>query len=341
MGRGSGNLVRGGAVLRLWVVLLAALFWGSGVERAGAESIILNWQPVTEDTNGHLEVYPVYYQIYCDTIPAFKPGAANFLAATTATSYIHTDDRLGNPNQNLFYLVRATDIWGNQSAVSDTTGEVPFVLARIRAFLQAPYDAAGDSMRTGLARQGLVTAHSPYPQAPRAATPIPAATVDWVLLQLRDPATATIVAQESFLIDRHGYLTEPDGQRRDLGLTGALPGAYEVILRHRNHVAVISDTSYIFDARQPLPLDMSADGAFCRGPNSTLELESGVWGLWSGDINRDDQVSDLDYSFWRSAAEAGALGYQAADLDFDGAVTSRDYVIWYRAHRAGVASYVP
>lgn len=341
MGRGLAKLFRSVAVLPLWVVLFTALWWAAGTGRATAASVVIAWQAVTEDTNGHLETFPVYYQIYCDTIPAFTPGAANFLAATTTNIFVHTDDRLGNPNQNLFYLVRATDIWGNQSAVSDTTGEVPYVLTRVRAFLQAPYDAAGDSMRTGLARHGMVPASSPYPQAPRAVKALPAGTVDWVLLQLRDPACATIVAQESFLLDRHGNLTEPDGLRRDLGLTGALPGAYELILRHRNHVAVISDSSYFFDEREPLLLDMTVDPAFCRGPNSTLELESGIRGLWSGDVNRDDQVSDLDYSAWRSAAEAGRHGYQASDLDFDGAVTSRDYVVWYRAHRLGVASYVP
>lgn len=323
----------------LFFVVVAV--WMAGAPGALPQSATLSWQPVTEDTSGHAELPPVYYNIYCDTIPAFRPDSASFLAATLKTSYLHTDARLGDPNRHLFYQVRAVDMWGNESALSDTVGETGYLLVQVRAFLQAPYDAAGDSMRTNLQRQGLLPLASPYSVSPRAAAVMPPEAVDWVLLQLRDPATAVIAGEESFLMDREGYLTELDGRNRVLGFTGCAPGQYQLVLNHRNHVAVMSRNTYEFTGAPPVLHDFSADSAFCEGSGAACEVEPGVWGLWSGDINQDRQVSSLDFIFWQSAAREGRSGYLAEDLNFDGLITTADYVLWYRAHRRGVGSYVP
>jgi len=332
------NTGPGYAGLLFFVVLT---FWMGGARSGSAQSALLSWHAVTEDTSGHAEVQPVYYNIYCDTVPAFRPDSANFLAATLKTSWTHTDPRLADPNRHLFYQVRAVDIWGNQSAFSDTVGEVGYLLVKVRAFLQAPYDAEGDSMRTPLARLGLLPLASPYAAAPRAAAAAPGGAVDWVLLQLRDPTTANIVGEESFLLDREGFLTEPDGRNRVLGFTGCSPGDYQLVLNHRNHVAVMSRGTFPFNEAPPVLHDFSADSAFYEGSGAACELETGVWGLWSGDINQDHQVSGLDFAYWQSAARDGRRGYLAEDLNFDGHITTADYVLWHRAHRRGVNSYVP
>jgi hypothetical protein len=336
--RAGYSIRRSGRSVLLFFFLSLFGVQGKGVR---AQTATLSWQAVNEDTSGHAEVQPVYYNIYCDTVPAFTPSAATFLAATLKTSFTHSDARLSDPNRNLFYQVRAVDLWGNVSAVSDTVGETGYLLTRVRAFLQAPYDAAGDTMRTTLRQQGILPLASPYPMAPRSVTAMPAGIVDWVLLQLRDPETANIVGQESFLLHKSGYLTEMDGGNLDLGITGTPPGAYQIVLYHRNHVAVLSRTTFLLDETPPLLHDFSADSAFYEGRDAACELENGVWGLWSGDINQDHQVSDLDFSSWQSAAREGKTGYKPQDLNFDGLVTTRDYLLWYRTHRLGVNSYVP
>ncbi|HNW59704.1 MAG TPA: hypothetical protein PKI62_08525 [bacterium] len=330
------------AGLRRW---LAGFFVAMGLvvggREAAAQTATLSWQAVTEDVNGHAEVQPVYYNIYCDTVPAFQPGPANFLAATLNNSYVHSDPRLSDPHRHLYYQVRAVDVWGNTSAPSDTVGELPYVLVRARALLQACYDAAGDTMRTTLRQKGLVPLASPFTQAPRALTALPAGTVDWVLLQLRDPATANIVGEESFLLKQSGKLTELDGSNEALGITGCVPGSYELILYHRNHAAVMSRATVVLNESAPTLFDFAADSAVYAGKNAACELETGVWGLWSGDINQDHQISDLDFSSWQSAAQEGQIGYRPQDLNFDTRVTTADYVLLYRAQRAGATSYVP
>ncbi|HOT97532.1 MAG TPA: hypothetical protein PLG50_14485 [bacterium] len=323
------------------VLVLVAAGLGIACREAAAQTATLSWQAVMEDTAGHAEVQPVYYNIYCDTVPAFRPGPANFLAATLNTSYVHRDARLNDPNRHLFYLVRAVDVWGNESAVSDTVGEVPYILVRARAFLQGAYDAAGDTMRTTLQRKGLLPLTSPYIRAPRAVAALPAGTVDWVLLQLRDPGSANIIGEESFLINQAGYLTELDGVNQALGMAGCAPGNYQLVLYQRNHAAVMSRDTFYCSKSAPVLHDFSADSTFYEGRNAACPLEPAVWGLWSGDVNQDHQISDLDFGSWQSAAKEGRSGYQPQDLNFDGQVTSQDYILWYRAQRIGATSYVP
>ncbi len=325
---------------RLGLFLLAAAM-GLACRGAAAQTATLSWQTVTEDTAGHAEIMPLYYNIYCDTVPAFKPGPVNFLAATLNTRYVHRDARLNDPNRHLFYQVRAVDQWGNESAVSDTVGEVSYVLVRVRAFLQAPYDASGDSMRTTLRRKGLLPLASPYTRAPRSLGQMPATAVDWVLLQLRDPVTARIAGEESFLLNQSGYLTELDGKSQALGFAGCTPGDYQLVLYQRNHAAVMSRNTCYLGESAPQLHDFSADSAFYEGRNAACPLEPGVWGLWSGDVNQDHQITDLDFGSWQSAAQEGRTGYQPQDFNFDGQVTSEDYVLWFRAQRAGATSYVP
>ena len=304
--------------------------WMGGQE-VFAQRAILTWKSVTEDTSGQLIEEPVHYNIYCDSIPAFRPNSSNFLAATSDTSFTHTDVRLGHPDKHLYYQVSAVDVWGNESAFSDTVGEVGYVLTRVRAFLQAPYDAAGDTMQTRLRQQNHLPLSSPYAGAMRSVTTMPSGAVDWVLLTLRDPATASIAGQESFLLDKSGYLTEMDGQSQVLGITGCSPGSYQIEVKHRNHVAVASRHLVSVDERTPSLFDFSADSSFYKENGTACEVESGIWGLWSGDMDQDGEVTDLDFDGWQNAAREGQRGYLPQDFNFDGDITTADYVLWYRS----------
>ncbi len=315
-----------------WLAVSPAVYGGTAT---------LTWLPVTEDTLGHAESQPVYYNIYCDTVPAFVPAQANFLAATVNTQWVHTDARLDDPNRHLFYRVYAVDLWGNQSAVSGLVGETTYVLANLRVLLEAPYDVTGDSLSTRLRATGLLPLSSPYAQAPRRVAVIPPGSVDWVLLQLRDPTTATIHAQESFFIKKDGTLTEMDGLNPQLGFTGCEAGAYQIIVRHRNHVAVMSRAAVALSENEASLYDFSTDSSRYYGTSAARMLADGRWGLWCGDFNQDGLVTEIDYAWWLDDAQRGRSGYRPADLNGDNRCTTADYVMWYRTFRRGVQSHVP
>lgn len=315
--------------------------WLFAVSPARAGTATLSWSPVSEDTSGHPESQPLYYNIHCDTLPAFVPSSANFLAATLSTQYVHTDARLDDPTVHLYYVVYAVDMYGNRSAPSDTVGESSYVLANVRILLEAPYDAAGDTMSTRLRDSAILSLSSPYYLAPRRVTALPANVTDWVLLQLRDPISATIVAEESFFVNKYGMVTELDGINAQLGFTGCAPGDYQVIVRHRNHVAVMSRPTISFSEKSAALYDFTTDSTRYYGNSAAKLLRQGIWGLWCGDMNQDGMVTDIDYAWWLDDAQTGRTGYRPADLNFDNACTTADYLLWYKTRRSGIYSHVP
>lgn len=307
----------------------------------GQGSVTIRWNRVTHDTSGQFEATPLYYNIYCDTIPAFTAGGDNFLVATTDTEYVHTDPRLADPSKNLFYIVRAVDVWGNQSANSDTVGETGFVLARIKIWLQTPYCADGDTMIAAFDNSALISLHSPYSAAARSVTQMPMGVTDWIWVQVRDVSTGAVLAQKSFLLKKNGHITECDGVNEQLGITGVNAGDFQLVVRHRNHVAVMARSSLQLRKTAASIYDFTADSTAYFGGNAAKELQPSVWGMWAGDINQDGIASDSDCDIWRLAAQAGRTGYRAEDLNFDAMVTTLDYVIWFRSQLAGACSKIP
>ncbi len=70
-------------------------------------------------------------------------------------------------------------------------------------------------------------------------------------------------------------------------------------------------------------------------------METGVWGMWAGDVNQDKNVTTTDYTSWYNSARLGESGYRATDINLDGVVTTSDYTMWYNNARLGAASKVP
>ncbi|MFQ5752064.1 MAG: hypothetical protein ACE5HI_08720 [bacterium] len=71
------------------------------------------------------------------------------------------------------------------------------------------------------------------------------------------------------------------------------------------------------------------------------ELETNVWGMWSGDINQDGQTTTADFTQWFNSARAGDSGYKTTDVNLDVQVTTADFTKWFNNARAGAASGVP
>jgi hypothetical protein len=61
-----------------------------------------------------------------------------------------------------------------------------------------------------------------------------------------------------------------------------------------------------------------------------LDLGSGVFGFYSGDINpvQDGNVDTIDYPIWETDSNNFASGIFATDLNGDGNVDTIDYPIW-------------
>ncbi|MDM7924959.1 MAG: C1 family peptidase [bacterium] len=213
------------------------------------------------------------------------------------------------------------------------------VRTAVRVMLEGPYSGGG-SMKTDLNAAQRIPLVSPYPDS-RAAEAVPRAVTDWVFVELRLPDGITAVAGRSFFLRSDGLLAETDGVTTDLVIPGVLPGSYYVVVRHRNHGAVMSASSIPLDPFLLNSVDFTASPEACYGTGGQRLLETGTWGMWAGDANADGQVTTTDYTIWYNSARVGGAGYVPTDFNLDGQVTTSDYSIWYNTARTGGASRVP
>ncbi len=207
----------------------------------------------------------------------------------------------------------------------------------VKAMLEGPYVSASSLMNDAL--RGLVTfpTAQPYGAAPwnygGAESVSPAvlavsgtnAVVDWVLVELRSGGDNTVVlARAAGLIQRDGDVVATDGTSP---LTFNLgPGAYYVVLRHRNHLGVMT-SGPVSLSPAPTVVDLRQSATTTYGLNARKDV-GGVQVLWMGDVTADGLIkytgggNDRDPILTRlgGAPTLPLGGYYAEDCTLDGVV---------------------
>ena len=170
----------------------------------------------------------------------------------------------------------------------------------------------------------------------------PAGTIDWLLVELRsDPSAASLIADSKrpAILLEDGSVVGLDGDT--LRFPGITPGAYHVVFRHRNHLAVMTTTTLDF-AAGPVTVDLrtSIAGAYTSGGNAMKNLGGGFFGMFASDGSIDGQITAPDFNLWNAATTAGVTGYVLPDHNLDGIVTAPDFNLWNANTTAGAASQV-
>lgn len=166
-----------------------------------------------------------------------------------------------------------------------------YLLLSLRAALEGAYGSG--AMRTDLLSQGLIPKAQPYNQAPfnysgtESLGTVPDGTVDWVLVELRT-ALDTKVATRAALIKSNGMITDLDGSS-PVKFQDLSAGNYYVIVRHRNHLPImsaqklsLSSTSLFYDFM------LSASSAYGTNP---MDQADGFFLMILGDANSDGKVT--------------------------------------------------
>ncbi|MGA7303491.1 MAG: hypothetical protein WBW88_01405, partial [Rhodothermales bacterium] len=188
-----------------------------------------------------------------------------------------------------------------------------------RVFLEGPYES-GRIDRT-LAEDGLVPSEQPYTASPwnydgkESGFGSSVYASDWVLVRLlADSPPDSVVASAAGVILWSGHVLS--------SFRNLPPGQYRVVIDHRNHVAIQSDTLVNVVGR--IEYDFTTGHAL--GANAQKEVEPGVFAMWAGDANADGEVTTADSMAW--AADFGQTGYLPSDFNLDGQVSGEDLVLW-------------
>jgi PKD repeat protein len=198
------------------------------------------------------------------------------------------------------------------------------VYVDVTAFLEGPYN--GSVMSQGLT--GFVPLNQPYNVAPwnytgtESVVSIPANAIDWVLIELRDAASAggagsaTRIGRQAAFLRNDGRVVGLNGNPvLDFGALTVSNGLY-AILHHRNHVSVLSSVALSQTSGTYTYNFSTGAGQAYNGTAGHKQIAPGVWGMFGGDGNKDGSVNLLDESpTWE--VTAGTKGYLGTDYNLD------------------------
>ena len=163
--------------------------------------------------------------------------------------------------------------------------------------------------------------------------------VDWVFVELRTGTSAsTIVAQRAGLLKSNGTIVGLDGVSP---LRFGLPaGDYYIVIRHRNHIAIMSSTAVTMSSNPTInSYDFTTAQTFAYGTNAMADLGDGNFGMIAGDGNGNGQIQNNDSEdFWKP--KNGILGYENADYNMNGQVQNNDNEDFWKPNN-GRGSQVP
>lgn len=221
-----------------------------------------------------------------DSVPV-RVGTLRFTVVNPASPSVKTWRAIASVTQ-----VTALANPGMDVSYRDITDSCAFHTLDLKAVLQGPY--AGGVMGTQLRASGHVPAVQPYSSAPwnhagvECTDSLPADVVDWVLVELRSGLTGpTKVAAQAALLRSNGSITAADGSSV-LGFRGIEPGEYNIVLRHRNHLGVMSALPMVFGTGT-VRYDFTGGLNKYYGGDAR-EVAPGVFGLWAGDVTGNGVV---------------------------------------------------
>jgi hypothetical protein len=119
---------------------------------------------------------------------------------------------------------------------------------------------------------------------------------------------------------------------------GAIGQSYYVVVKHRNTIVTWSALPVLMTSNTNYDFTTSATQAY--GGNQ-INLGSGIYGFYSGDIDQDETIDALDYLYLDADLVIGNFGYLATDLTGDGFVDAFDYLILDPNLIVGISSIKP
>jgi hypothetical protein len=248
-------------------------------------------------------------------------GASTSLSATGATSYTWQPGSLSgtpvtvSPTATTTYTVTGTAANGCTATATRLITVAPCgSTLNVKLFIEGFY-MGGSMMQPALLNQGVVGAT--------------ASQADSITVELHNSAFPyALVATQKRILNTNGTSTG----------NFAVSGNYYIAVRHRNGVHTWSSNPVLVSGTTSYDFSNLASKAY--GSNQ-VEMEPGVWAIYSGDINQDLTIDAFDYIELDPDVIAGLFGYLSTDLTGDGVVDAFDYIILDPNITLGISSVTP
>lgn len=238
-------------------------------------------------------------------------------------------------NAGMVYFVTATGGFAGEAFDNDVNNRIIWSdrSLSLKAYLEGPFNGA--TMNTTL-NAILPLSHPFNPALPYFGNPMPdwfyagagavgaipnPNIVDWVLIELRDAATAatalkaTMVAQMPGFILNNGNIVALDGAS-NLQFSNIIANNLFVVIYHRNHESIMNANLIPYGSGVYTYNYTTGVGQVYGAAAGHKEITPGVWGMRSGDGNGncDVQIADRD-NVWD--VQTGKTGYLPSDFNMN------------------------
>lgn len=211
------------------------------------------------------------------------------------------------------------------------------------ALLRGPWSSGTQLLNNTLNTSTLIPLAQPYTAAPfsypgtESVASIPNAdVVDWVLVELRRPASrqpadassSTIIGRKAGFILRNGSIVNPDGVTA-ISFDITKQDTSFLVIRHRNHLGVMSkklpaNESGSFTNDFTVLANVYRSATATTDPVVALAGSTTKFGLWAGDANTSGTIGSTDVSSVKASIAGGLGGYRSQDVNMDGNTNSTD-----------------
>ena len=221
--------------------------------------------------------------------------------------------------------------------------------ANLKVFLQGSY-AGSQTMTTSLNSAGMIPVHHPYNdtldiwnyRGSERIYNLPSDVVDWVLVELRTgTAASTTVGKRAALLKSNGSIVDLDGLSQ-VKFNAVVPGNYYVVVRHRNHLPIMSANTVTLGFTSSSLCDFSTAQTQAYGTEPMADLGSNVFGMCAGDASQDGSINATDLNAYWIPQNGVMYDYQTktADFNLDATVNATDLNLYWTPSN-GKATQVP
>lgn len=214
------------------------------------------------------------------------------------------------------------------------------------AIIRGPWNSGASLMNTALNTNNVIPLNQPYNVTPfnytgtETVASIPNAdVVDWVLIELRKPASglpedansASIIGRKAGFLLKDGTIVDLDGIT-PIAFDISKQGPAFIAIRHRNHLGILSNI-IPSNITGSYANDFSALANCYKNPFATsdplvlLGGASGKYGMWAGDANKSNVVNGTDLSVVNNGIAGSASGYVNSDINLSSTLNGTDVSI--------------
>lgn len=218
------------------------------------------------------------------------------------------------------------------------------LVVNLKLFLEGAYIGNG-KMDTTLRKRNIIPTAQPFNQAPWNYTgtelttlvAMPSGVVDWVLVEIREMTTKSLLAQKAAFLMANGLIRDIDNVTAGVKFTnaGLTPNAnYYVSVRTRNHLPVMSAFPLFLSSRSLYDFTIAEGQAYLYQQMKLIDeglpgYGDEKYGLWAGDMDGNGKIEISDFNVYLSTTELAKINqYRKADVNLNRVVTYEDFNIY-------------